>query len=253
MVSASAATGPTPWLVQGDPKQAEFVIFGFHYAGTGAASTYRAWPQRIGQGWFSPLQPPGREDRIREMPLGSHPAFAADLVDALADYLDRPYAFAGHCGAVTYMVETVLRLEALGLPLPRRLFASSWGAPHRGLYGRLNTLDLDQIDIVGELQCIAVQRFGSALPIALVDIAAETLMFDLRVQREYRYGGRPRIPCPVVVIGWTRDAVVPASVTWPGGWDECSDAEFRELDGDHWEFLKCPPALRELLEQEMQA
>jgi hypothetical protein len=86
------------------------------------------------------------------------------------------------------MLQTAAHLEKTGLPAPARLFAPSWGAPQRGLHGRLNFVDLDE--------------------------------------------------------------VVPAGEVWPG-WQDCLDATFHLLEGDHWEFLRCPPSLLDLIEQEM--
>lgn len=238
------------WLVHGKPGDGDFVVFGFHYAGVGASSSYRHWPRRIGTGYFCPLQPPGREDRLSERPLGSHVEFAERLVPVLAEYLDRPYAFVGHCGAFPYMLETTFRLRQQGFPLPYRLFASSWGAPHRGLYGRLNFLDLDEIDVVEEVQLICAAQLGRRLPDDFAELAGEILLFDLQVQRGYRYDGHPRVPSPTVVVGWTGDDVVPQEVVRPG-WEECAEASHHVLPGDHWEFLRCPPALRDLISREM--
>jgi len=249
-MSLAANTEHDRWLVHGQPGDGDFLLFGFHYAGVGASSSYRHWPQRIGTGYFCPLQPPGREDRIREQPLGSHAEFAERLLPVLADHLDRPYAFLGHCGAFPYMLETTFQLRRHGLPLPRRLFASSWGAPHRGLYGRLNFLDLDEIDVSAEIQLICDAQLGHRLPDDLAELAGEMLLFDLRVQRTYRYGGDPRVPVPTVVIGWSDDEVVPPEEVRPG-WDECADVTHHVLTGDHWEFLRCPPALRSLIGDEM--
>jgi surfactin synthase thioesterase subunit len=240
----------SPWLVHGPPGEGDFVIFGFHYPGVGTVSSYREWPRQIGTGVFCPLQPPGREDRFREPPVRSHRAYAESLAPDLAPHLARPYAFIGHCGAFPFMLETAFMLSELGLPTPRRLFASSWGAPQRGLYGPLSFVDLDEHDWVGEIQNMSRTRFGAELPEDLADVAAEALELDMRVQRTFRYSGQPPVPCPAVVIGWSADAIVPSEVVWPG-WEECADASFVLLEGDHWEFLRCPSALLELIATEM--
>jgi hypothetical protein len=39
---------------------------------------------------------------------------------------------------------------------------------------------------------------------------------------------------------------------WPGRTD-CADATFHVLDGDHWELLRCPAALVDLIEEQMAA
>ncbi|XKK38561.1 thioesterase domain-containing protein [Nocardiopsis sp. ARC36] len=245
---SSSGEGANPWFLRGVPETGDYLLFGFPYAGVGASS-YREWPSTVGTGGFCALQPPGRENRILEDVPATHDDFAARLAEALAVHTHRPYAFLGHCGAFPYMLQTVLRLQELGLPLPRRLFASSWGAPHRGLYGSLNFVDLDRVDMVSEVQRISGQM-GRPLPRELAELAAETMLADLRVQRGYRYSGTPRVPVPVTVIGWSDDDVVPAEQVWDG-WTECADASYHPLEGDHGAFLRCPESLRELVSGQM--
>jgi surfactin synthase thioesterase subunit len=238
------------WLLHGPPGAGDYLVFGFPYAGVGASS-YREWPRTIGTGRFCPLQPPGKENRSKEAVPVDHAAFAEQLLDSLAPHLDRPYALIGHCGAFPYMLSTTQRIQALGLPLPRRLFASSWGAPQRGLYGRLNFVDLDTVDMVAEIQDIG-KRLGRPVMPELAELSAEFMLDDLRVQRGYRYDGVERVPVPVTVLGWTEDDVVPADGVFPG-WTECADATYQLLPGDHGAFLRAPDVLRELIEHEMTA
>lgn len=236
------------WLLHGPPGAGEYLLFGFPYAGVGASS-YREWPRQVGSGRFCPLQPPGKENRSREPVPPDHATFAEQLVDALADHLDRPYALIGHCGAFPYQLATTRRLQELGLPLPRRLFASSWGAPHRGLYGRLNFVDLETVDMVAEIEDVA-RVLGRPVAPELAELAAEFLADDLRVQRRFHYDGKDPVGVPVTVLGWTEDDVVPADGLF-AGWTECADATFHLLPGDHGEFLRCPDALLRLIDTEM--
>jgi surfactin synthase thioesterase subunit len=245
------ATLTTPWLFDGEPGDGDFLLFGFHYAGTGAASTYNSWPRRIGAGLLCPLQPPGRESRIQEEPSGSHLAFAEDLAGALSPHLDRPYGFVGHCGAFPYLLETAFALARNGAPPPLRLFASSWGPPHHGPYGRLNLVDLDQLDLMAEIQNISLARLGVTLTPDMAEFAAETLLVDLLLQRTHSYSGHPRVPCRTIVVSWGDDAVVPPELTERGDWAECADVSFHRIDGDHWEFMRCPRELQDLIATEM--
>ncbi|MFG3382231.1 thioesterase II family protein [Streptomyces sp. NPDC047999] len=238
----------TRWTLQPVPDDGDFLVFGLPYAGTGASS-FRAWPRQLGRGRFCAVQPPGRENRFGEDTVTSHQEFAEGLVAEIADRLDRPYALIGHCGAVPFLLQTAAHLERRGLPAPRRLFASGWGAPHRGLYGRLNFVDLAEVDMVAEIEerCAAL---GQQMPREFVEIAADTMLADLRVQRGYRAEALPSRDVPVSVIGWTEDDVVPQAEVWPG-WEDCATATFHVLEGDHWEFLRFPSALGDLVEQEM--
>ena len=236
------------WTLQPVPADGDYLVFGLPYAGTGASS-FNKWPRKLGAGRFCAVQPPGRENRFGENTVGSHQEFAEGLVEEIADFLDRPYALIGHCGAVPFLLQTAAHLEKRSLPAPRRLFASGWGAPHRGLYGRLNFVDLTEIDLVAEIEdrCAAL---GYRMHPEFVEIAAETMLDDLRVQRDYRAEALPSSAVPVSVIGWTKDSVVPLDDVWPG-WNDRTSATFHVLRGDHWEFLRFPRELGDLIEHEM--
>jgi surfactin synthase thioesterase subunit len=237
------------WLVP-PPDPAGRVLFCLPYAGVGASS-YRQWPRRFGDVQVCALQPPGRESRMREPPHRTHAAFARDLVDALTPHLGREYFLAGHCGAVPFALDTIDELERRGLPLPARLIASSWGAPHRGLYGRLNAVDLDTVDLVAETAAL----FGSAgAPVRsdFAELAARVLRSDLEVQRNYHFAPGRWVPCPVTTVAWTRDDVVPPELV-PAGWSECADVTNVLLDGAHLDFLRCTDVLRDAMYQWLRA
>ena len=236
------------WILRQIPADGEFLVFGLPYQGIGASS-YSRWPRHIGAGRFCAVQPPGRENRIHENVVASHQEYAEQLTEAIAGYLDRPYALIGHCGSVPYVMQTAAHLESRGLPTPRRLFASGWGAPDRGLYGRLSFVDLDAIDMQAEIRTICA-ALGTPVHEEFVELAAETMIADLRVQRRYRADPLPGPTVPVSVIGWEADDVVPSEQVWPG-WPEHLNATFHLIGGGHWEFLRCPPELRELIERQM--
>jgi surfactin synthase thioesterase subunit len=232
------------WFVPPPPAEGR-LLFCFPYAGVGASS-YREWPRRLGDLAVCALQPPGRENRLREKPHLSHAAFAADLVDALTPHVaDREYYLAAHCGGVPYALDTIAALDSRRLPLPTALIASSWGGPQRGLYGRLNFVDLDTVDLIAETTAL----FGrSEAPVRadFVELAAQVLRTDLEVQRGYRFEPGRRVPCPVTVVAWTGDDVVPPATT-AAGWDECADVTHELLAGQHLDFLRCPQVLRDAI------
>src|SRR5262249_20324405 len=117
------------------------------------------------------------------------------------------------------------------------------------LYGRLNHVDLETLDAVGEVRAMAAQ-LGRTVPDDLADLVAEVLYDDLRIQRGYRYDAGEPLPCPVTVIGWSRDDVVPDREVHTG-WAECATAPPHTLDGEHRDYLSCPPALRDLIAREL--
>jgi surfactin synthase thioesterase subunit len=170
---------------------------------------------------------------MSEPPLPDVWSYASALAAELVPFLDRPYAFIGHCGAFPYMIETTFSLLRLGSAPPSHLFASSWGAPHSGLYGRLNFADLDRLDIGAEITEVVRRRTGLRPSAQLIDLAGEALMADLRAL-------------------WSEDDIVPPDEVWPSQWHEYATADYRLLDGDHWEFLRAPRALTDLIAITMQ-
>jgi surfactin synthase thioesterase subunit len=237
------------WFVP-PPEAGGRTVFCFPYAGVGASS-YRQWPKRIADAQVCALQPPGRENRMREPPHLTHAAFAADLADALTPYTQREYVFAAHCGAVPFALDTVEELGRRGLRLPRRLIASSWGPPQRGLYGRLNFVDLTTVDLVAEIMAL-FGRAGAPIRADFAELAARVLRSDLEVQRGYRFAPGRRVGCPVTVVAWTRDDVVPPDLV-AAGWEECAEVTHELLAGEHLDFLHCPEVLRDAMHRWLSA
>jgi surfactin synthase thioesterase subunit len=224
------------------------LLFALPYAGVGA-SYYRAWPLMIGDVAVCPVQPPGRENRIGESPHRSHASFVADLAHAITTCADRPYALIGHCGAIPYALDLIWHMHRTGRPEAQRLIASSWGAPQHGLYGPLNFVDLATLDAVAEVRA-GLGPIADRLPAEFVEIAADTLRLDLEIQRGYRYRTAEPLPCPVTVVGWTGDTVVPDEIVHDG-WDAAARTRHRTLPGTHRDFADCPSVLRDLIVQEL--
>ncbi|MEV7996189.1 thioesterase domain-containing protein [Streptomyces sp. NPDC086077] len=232
------------WLLRRPPADAQSLLFVFPYAGGGAGS-YREWPTKIGDAWVCAVQPPGRENRLSEPAFRTHAEFGASLAEFLEPYTDRRYAFFGHCGGVPFALTTILALADRALPLPERLFASSWGAPHRSLYGPLNFIDLASADLVREVTGMYAKS-GAPIRSDFTQIAAQVLRADLEAHRPWLYDADRRVPCPVSVLSWDQDDVVPPQQVHPH-WGECADATHTRLNGEHFEFLRCPPDLRRVL------
>ncbi len=220
------------------------ILFGFPYAG-GGASLFRQWPAKVGDSWWCPLQPPGREHRFREPPLRTHTEFAEAVADYLAGFADREVSFFGHCGGVPLALSTITELARRGQRLPTRLYASGWGAPHLSLYGRLNFLDLATADLHAEVRAL-FERMGAAVREDFVDLAATVLRVDLELHRPHLYDAAKPVPVPVTVIGWTRDDVVPAQVACRD-WEQVAQVSYEVLDGEHFDFMHCPDELAKIL------
>src|SRR6185437_9135086 len=89
---------PGSWLIVAEPRRsARFRLFCFPFAGGGSA-VYRTWPDSLDKAIeVVAIEPPGRLSRIGEKPISDINEFVDELVPKMKEYLDRPFAFFGHC------------------------------------------------------------------------------------------------------------------------------------------------------------
>lgn len=221
-------------------------LFCFPYSGCGA-SMYHRWPRRIGGIDICLIQPPARENRIREPHYTTYGELARALIDYLPPYLDRPFGFFGHCGGALPGVELTLQLEAAGLPVPQRVFISSQVAPHHGPAGRFLTLGRDEL--AEELRRLITSLGGTPAP-QLIELGLDLLVADIEANRQYRVPGPQRLPCGITVLGWTGDREIPMERM--DGWSELtSDCRYVLLEGGHYAFLEAPAALLAEFERDL--
>lgn len=221
-------------------------LFCFPYSGC-SASMYSRWPRWIGSIEVCPVQPPARQNRIVEPHYETYEALAADLIEDMLPYLDRPFAFFGHCGGALPGIELTRQLGMADLAVPRRVFVSSQVAPHDGPYGRF--LELDRDRLIDELRTMIVKLGGEPSP-ELIEMSLQLLVQDIEANKRYLVPEPLALPTGITAIGWSRDTEIPLDLM--GGWRETSvDCRFALLDGDHFEFLGAPAALLEEFERDL--
>ncbi|GAU70355.1 putative type II thioesterase [Streptomyces sp. NBRC 110611] len=240
----TTAAEPARWLLREPSAEARARIFCFPYSGVGA-SMFNAWPRWAGGAEICPLQLPGRENRIREPHYGTYEALAEALAGGLAPWLDRPFAFFGHCAGALPAFETARLLAGRRLPVPRRLFVSAQVAPHHCPHDRF--LDMTDDQLRAELAHLAVLRGGRPHP-ALLDLGLAVLREDLGANRGYRLAEPVRVPFGVTVLHWADDPEVTQAQL--KGWEHYGDeVRFAVLDGGHYSFLSAPATLLEALSE----
>ena len=245
------------WLLREPSRDAEFRLFCFPFSGTGASS-WRRWPERIGPVDVCPVQLPGRENRIGEEPCRDIDAFADEAVGWLGEYLDRPYAFFGHCQGALLAHAVLSRIEEYDVRQPERLFVSSsrvpdlppeqrYRAPAPGLAGVFHPTMSDE-QFAEELRRVARTLGGDLIP-ELLPMLVGVLRND--VEMCFRYApSHPRpLRCPITAIGWRDDQDVPAARMTD--WSAYGATAHRVLDGEKLTFLTAPPALLDVIRQDL--
>ncbi|MFD7646078.1 thioesterase II family protein [Streptomyces albidoflavus] len=220
-------------------------LFCFPYSGLGA-SMYNRWPRRITDAGADIevclLQPPGRENRLREAHFGTYEQLAEQLVESLEPYLDRPYGFFGHCGSALAAFATAAALAPSRLPAPACVFVSSQVAPHLGPYGRY--LSMTDRQLTAELARQTRVMGGEPHPDVLA-MSLRVMRADLTANQRYRLDEPVVLPSRVRSIGWRYDVEIrPHQMA---GWAlYAAPGHFRhvELPGTHHSFLAAPEALR---------
>ncbi|QUF04153.1 thioesterase [Actinosynnema pretiosum subsp. pretiosum] len=233
------------WLLRAPDPDARARLFCFPYSGLGA-SMYGRWPRAVGDLEVCAVQPPGRENRIREPHHGGYPELADLAATALLPHLDRPFAFFGHCGGALAAFATAARLAETGEPVPTVLFASSQVAPHEGPFGRFLSMSDAELSVeLGEL----TRALGGVPDPDMIELGLGVLRADLAANRGYRLDAPLAPGSDVCAVGWSADAEIRPDQM--GGWRDCApEGGFTApvLDGGHHAFLAAPEHLLAELE-----
>jgi len=226
----------TPWLGNWEPnRRARVRLFCFPYAG-GGDSIFRSWPQILSDTIeVCPVQLPGRGSRINEPLCTEIRQLVRDMGQALAPYLNKPFALFGHSmGAlIAFELARYVRNEYSVQPL--HLFASGRCSPQI----TNEPFDLKQFD--SELP--EMLRRGNGTPEEvledpeLMELVLPVLRSDWALCQSYIFTPEPPFSFPITAFGGLDDHGVPRR--YLEGWREHTTAPFvlRMLPGNHF-FLK---------------
>lgn len=247
------------WLLREPSSTAAARLFCLPYAGAGA-SVYRRWPARIGPLEVCPVQPPGRENRLREPGATSFPEFGRAAADAIRPYLDRPYAVFGHCMGALLAHSLAVELGRGPEPAPRLLVVSSSRPPHWppsrryrlptpgavGVYHPSMSTD----DLGVEISKVA-ERQGGELAEELLPLAVRVLRGDLTLCFDSAPERPEPVGCPVSTVAWSSDADVPDDDMTE--WAACGPTTPHLLGGDKMAFAEAPKTLLRVIDESWSA
>jgi medium-chain acyl-[acyl-carrier-protein] hydrolase len=225
---------PEPWLKDsGEAESSRLTLFCLPYAG-GGASAYRLWPAGLPSDVaLCRIQPPGREERLRETPFVRLSPLVKTLAGVLSDRVRRPFAVFGHSLGALVAFELVRELRrSLGVT-PSHLFVASCPAPH--MVVTTNPLHvLPDEEFAEELQ-----RIGGTPEVVLsepriLSIFLPLLRADFEVFETYQHQPESPLDCPITVLGGRADPSV--SQDHLLGWSEHTTDSFQRLmfPGDHF-------------------
>lgn len=240
-------TSANPWIAYRVRRpEARLRLFCFPYAG-GAASLYRGWADELpAEIEVLPIQPPGRESRLREAPVRDMDSLAAALETGLADELDRgPHAFFGHSLGALSAYELARRRRDAGHPEPVHLFVSAHSAPQLPWEDEpLHDMPSDRFrERLRELQGTPAEVLDHP---ELMELVEPMLRADFQLNETYLHRPGEPLTTPVTAFGGLEDEDVPASQLAP--WAELTRGPFqlRMLRGGHF-FLHDRDARADLL------
>jgi medium-chain acyl-[acyl-carrier-protein] hydrolase len=176
----------------------------------GGASQFFAWARLLPpEVELCPIQLPGRENRLREAPLHQMDALLGQLADALAGYLNGPFAIFGHSlgGLIGFELARTLR-RRYGLR-PAHLFISSRRPPHlppqfAPIHRLPDEMFLDELSRryngIPDLVRQDPEMLSLYLPI---------LRADVTVLETHSWVAEQPLDCPISVFGGRDDTSVP--------------------------------------------
>lgn len=222
------------WISYSRPNpEARLRLFCFPYAG-GGASAYRLWWERLPASVeLLAIQPPGRENRLREPTLTNFSRFMTQLTEAIQPTLTMPFAFFGHSMGGLLCFELARQLRRQNLPQPDHLFISAFRAPHvlRRTEPIHNLPDPEFIAELRRLNGTPQQVYNEPDLLALL---LPLLRHDFSLVDDYCYSEEPPLDMPISVFGGTEDNEV--TMDELKAWKSHSNGKFRlrMLPGDHF-------------------
>jgi surfactin synthase thioesterase subunit/glycosyltransferase involved in cell wall biosynthesis len=223
-----------------ESAQTRMRLFCFPYAG-GGASVFHGWAEHLPAGVaVCPVRLPGRETRLSEPPFDQMDRLMEALSQAIAPYLDKPFALFGHSlgAAIAFELARLLPTRLAGL------FVSGARAPQlrRAHIPPPPPSDAELIEELRRLDGIPQEILEHR---ELMQLALPALRADTALYRNYIYGDGPPLHCPIRAYGGEDDVRIARRDLEPWAEQTTQSFQLEMLPGGHLfprthqaEFLK---------------
>ncbi|MFA1820382.1 thioesterase II family protein [Virgibacillus oceani] len=188
-------------------SEASFRLFCFSFAG-GSASFFGDWQPILSQSGIETcaIQMPGREDRLSEKLLTNVDEIVSEVIEALEDFQDKPFAFFGHSMGTLISFEVARKLRLLKMRQPNILFMSSGKAPQIQPRRILHTLPNDSF-------LLKIKELGGTPDVImenedLSNIYLPILRADFKMIETYKYIDSNPLDTKIVAYGGRIDEEV---------------------------------------------
>lgn len=177
------------------------------------------------------VQYPGRQDRRSEPFVEGIGRLADALLPELLEWADRPLALFGHSMGASLGFEVARKLESHGVEL-LGLFASGRRAPSRFRDERVHLRTDEQL--VADMTRLSGTDAAVLADPEIVRMILPAVRSDYRAAETYRFGGGPKLSCPVFAL--TGDADPQVTLEEADAWREHTYGVFerRVFPGGHF-------------------
>lgn len=229
------------WMPLRTPADSDnLLLFCFPHAGAGA-STYRSWLNTVPGVAVVPLQPPGREARLREAPHQRMEPLVAELASVVSEAAgDRPYAMWGHSLGALVAFETQRELRRRGDAEPVHLVVSGCAAPHCRFDDGPPVMGMSPAELVAMLRRLGGTPEWLLADPELLEMIMPAIRADFAVKETYSYVAEPPLHTPLTVLSSMGDPR--AADTVQARWQELTVGEFakRTVLGGHFALFEQP-------------
>lgn len=241
-----------PWIAHSKPNtNAKLRLFCFPYAGCGA-SAFSSWSESLTSNVeICPIELPGHGCRIAEHPFNLLEPLIKELARAILPHLNKPFAFFGHSmgGLVSFELAHLLRKDYNLSPV--HLFISGRHAPQIP-ESKPPIHYLPEPEFINELRSLNGTPEGVLENAELMKLFLPILRADFAALETYVYTPKPRLNCPITILGGLQDYEV--SCEGLEAWREQTKANFsmQMFQGDHFFIHSARSLLLQFLGRELQ-